>query len=101
MDDKSIVKQVNEKENNILNVVNDEQHDKVTPDTIARTIILSLALLNQVLAIAGKDKLNIAESDIYQVVTLIATIGASAWSWWKNNSFTGKAKKADVIKKTL
>ena len=69
----------------------------VKPDTIARTIFLVIALVNQVLAIAGKEILPITEDQIYQVVTLIATIGASVWAWWKNNSFTEAAIEADEI----
>ena len=38
-------------------------------DTIARTIVLVLALLNQLLAIFGKEQLPIAEDNIYQLVT--------------------------------
>lgn len=71
--------------------------NKVKADTIARTIILTLALVNQCLAIAGKEALPFTEDMVYQVVTLIATIGASAWAWWKNNSFTKNAIEADKV----
>lgn len=64
-------------------------------DTIARTVILAVALINQVLAILGKNKLPFADEDIYQVVTLLFTIVSSAWAWWKNNSITKNAVKAD------
>ena len=64
-------------------------------DTIARTVILAVALINQVLAILGKNKLPFADEDIYQVVTLLFTIASSAWAWWKNNSITKNAVKAD------
>lgn len=64
-------------------------------DTIARTVILAVALINQVLAILGKDKLPFADEDIYQVVTLLFTIASSAWAWFKNNSITKNAIKAD------
>ena len=64
-------------------------------DTIARTVILAMALINQVLAILGRDKLPFADEDIYQVVTLLFTIASSAWAWFKNNSITKNAIKAD------
>jgi SPP1 family holin len=64
-------------------------------DTIIRTIVLVVALVNQILTSMGKNPLPFAEDTIYEAVTLIATIGASAWSWWKNNSFTKNAIKAD------
>lgn len=74
---------------------------KVTPETIARTIVLILALCNQVFAMLGKGTVNIAENDIYQVVTLISTIAATLWAWWKNNSFTQPAIEADEMLKEL
>ena len=70
---------------------------KVKIDTIVRTIVLIIALANQGLAIAGKEILPITDDQVYQVVTLIATIGASVWAWWKNNSFTPEALKADEV----
>lgn len=71
--------------------------NNVTTGTIARTIVLILALANQVLAMCGKQVLNIADDDIYQTVSLLFTIGASAAAWWKNNSFTQEAIKADEV----
>lgn len=68
---------------------------KIKPDTIARTIVLVIALINQVLAVLGKDVLPFADDTIYELVTLVFTIGASSWSWWKNNSITKKAIAAD------
>ena len=69
--------------------------NKVKPDTIARTVVLILALLNQVLAVAGKEVLPFAEDQIYQLVSLIATIVTAGVAWWKNNSFTKAAIAAD------
>lgn len=74
---------------------------RISADTIARTIVLFIAILNQILAILGKNRLEIAESDIYQIVTLIFTIGSAVWAWWKNNSFTQNALKADEFMKEL
>jgi len=67
----------------------------ISADTIARTIILALAIINQVFAIMGKGTIQIAENDIYQVVSLICTIGSSIAAWWYNNSFTQNAIIAD------
>ena len=69
----------------------------IKTDTIVRTIVLIIALVNQVLAIAGKEIFPVTEDQVYQIVSLIATIGASVWAWWKNNSFTKKAIKADKL----
>jgi len=73
----------------------------VKTETIARTIVLFIALVNQVLAISGKEILPFTEDQVYQVVTLIGTIAASAWAWWKNNSFTKNAIEADKLLEDL
>ena len=74
---------------------------KVKTETIIRTIVLILALANQVLAIYGKQKIPITEDEIYQLITLIITIGSAMWAWWKNNSFTQPAIKADEYMEKL
>ena len=74
---------------------------KITAETIARTIVLVIALLNQIFAIFGRDQIPIAEDNIYQLVSILFTIGAAIWSWWKNNSMTKNAVKADEYLKEL
>ena len=74
---------------------------RVKPETIIRTIVLILALANQVLAIYGKQAIPITEDDVYQTVTLIVTVGSALWAWWKNNSFTGPAIEADEYMEKL
>lgn len=74
---------------------------KVKTETIIRTVVLILALINQVLAIYGKDKIPVTEDEVYQLVTLIVTIGSAIWAWWKNNSFTQPAIKADEYMEKL
>lgn len=74
---------------------------KVTADTIARTIVLALALINQVLAVCGKGTIDIAENDVYQVVSLVITIASAVVAFWKNNSFTKAAIEADAYLSTL
>lgn len=69
----------------------------VKVDTIIRTIVLIIALFNQGLAIFGKEAFPITEDQVYQVVTLIATIASAVWAWWKNNSFTKNAIEADNV----
>ena len=76
-------------------------NNNITVGTIARTIVLILALANQVLAMSGKQVLNIADDDIYQVVSIVFTIGASVIAWWKNNSFSQAAIKADKYKENI
>ena len=71
---------------------------KIHPDTVARTIVLFLALFNQMLAVAGRQTISVAEQDLYQLVSLVWTIAASVAAWWKNNSFTRLACEADEWK---
>lgn len=75
--------------------------NKVKTDTIIRTIVLIIALVNQVLAIMGKQAFPVTEDEVYQVVTLIVTIGASVWAWWKNNSFSAEAIAGDNLMNKL
>lgn len=69
----------------------------IKTDTIVRTIVLVVALVNQVLAVTGKSLIPVSDEQINDVVTLIVTIGASLWAWWKNNSFTKAAIEADEL----
>ena len=70
---------------------------KITSGTIARTLWLFIALLNQVLVIAGKEVLPFAEEEVYEVVSFMFTAAASIVAWWRNNSFTKKAIMADEM----
>lgn len=74
---------------------------KIQKDTIIRTTVLALALVNQILSAAGHSPLPVTDAQVNDVITLGFTVGASVWAWWKNNSFTKKAIEADNILKTL
>ena len=64
-------------------------------ETVIRTLVLLISLLNQVLTVFGKNPLPFSESAVYEAVSLLCTTGASLWAWWKNNSFTSAAMEAD------
>ena len=68
---------------------------KVSGQTLARTAVLFAALLNQVLSIFGINPLPFSDNSIYEAVSLGCSAAASIWAWWKNNSFTKSAVKAD------
>lgn len=70
---------------------------KIKTETIIRTVVLLVALINQALTLIGWSLLPITDDQISEGITLIFTIGASLWAWWKNNSFTYEARKADEI----
>lgn len=70
---------------------------KVKLDTIVRTVVLFVAIANQILAIAGKSVLPFTEDEIYQTISITVTTITSLMAWWKNNSFTSAAIEADEI----
>ena len=70
-------------------------------DTLARTVCLVLALVNQILATLGKEILPFGEDTLYQTVTIIFTLVTSVIAWWKKNSVTKEAKAADIYLKKL
>lgn len=68
----------------------------ISAGTIARLLCLILALVNQVLVMTGHSVLPIENQTIELVVTNVWTIAAAVWGYWKNNSWTLKARKADA-----
>lgn len=64
-------------------------------ETCIRTVVLILALVNQVLTVLNKNPLPFSEEEIYEALSAVATVVASLWAWWKNNSFTAAAVEAD------
>jgi len=76
-------------------------NNKISAGTIARTAVLALALTNQVLSALGKPVLPIESATVEQLVTAGITTVAALISWWKNNSFTSDAIRADGFMKNL
>jgi len=68
---------------------------QVKATTIARTLVLILALVNQILVTTGHSVLPFTDEEVEMFVTTAFTACASLWAWWKNNSFTIEAKQAD------
>ena len=66
-----------------------------TKQTIIRTVVLLIALLNQILLMIGKNPLPFSEEGIYEAVSMAVMVGASLWAWWKNNSSSPEAIEAD------
>lgn len=73
----------------------------VSKETVARTVVLIIALVNQILTGVDCNPLPFSDDTVYEVITSIFTLGAAAWAWWKNNSFTKPAIKADEYLKEL
>ena len=74
---------------------------KIKASTIARTAVLALALANQILNIAGLSPLPIDSATLEPWVTTGLTTAAAVWAWWKNNSFTPEAIRADELLKEM
>lgn len=74
---------------------------KISAGTAARTVILALALTNQVLTAAGHNVIDISSEDINTLISSGFTVFAAVMAWWKNNSFTKNAIKADKYKDSL
>ena len=75
--------------------------EKVSCGTLVRTVVLLVALVNQILTMLDENPLPFSKEEAYAILTNAATIAATIWSWWKNNSFTKSAVKADAYLKRL
>ena len=74
---------------------------KIDKQTVIRTAVLFVALINIILQIFGIKTLPIDNELISQTVSVIFLLGGSISAWWKNNSFTEKARLADEYLKKL
>lgn len=76
----------------------------VSKETVIRTVIAAIALVNTVLAMCGATQIVIDDTQvaaIYEGVSAIITITTTLWAWWKNNSFTQPAITADSVLQLL
>ena len=64
---------------------------------IIRTVVLVVALINQLLVSFGYSPLPIDDSNAELIVSTVFTAAASLVAWWKNNSLTRKARQADKL----
>lgn len=74
---------------------------KVSKETWIRTGVLLVTLINQLFTVIGWNPLPFSEGELYQGLSALFTVGASLWSWWKNNSFTPAALQADAYRVAL
>ena len=73
----------------------------MTKETLIRTVILIYALLNQILIFNGHSILPIGEEQLTELVGVAFVVATALIAWWKNNSFTKEAIKADKYLKKL
>lgn len=74
---------------------------KVSKATIIRTICLVIAIVNIILEMRGYSIIPIDNELVTEAVSVVFLIGSAVASWWKNNSFTENALKADEVLKAL
>lgn len=74
---------------------------KVTAGTIARTVLLVLALVNQGLTITGHAPIPVDNALVEQFIALGFTGIMAIITYWKNNSWTKPALIADQYKNQL
>jgi len=68
---------------------------KVSAGTIARTLVLMLAVINQMLNLTGHSLIMLDDETINTLVSDIWIVAAALVAWWKNNSFTKAAIAGD------
>lgn len=68
--------------------MNNKNDYQIKPATIARLGALLIAMINQCLAIFGKDLLPFTENMAYQVISLAVTVVIVVINAWYNNDIT-------------
>lgn len=81
--------------------ISEKSKMQISKGTIVRTIMLVLVIVNMILQHFGIDAINVSESQILSFVEIVLEIAVIVVTFWKNNSFTDKAIKADEFLKTL
>lgn len=74
---------------------------KISKGTIARTIALVVVIINLILKKFGIDVINVSDSEILAFVEALIEVAVIVVGFWKNNSYTQNAIKADEFLKTL
>ena len=65
--------------------------------SIVRTVILAVALINQVLVSAGKSPIPVEDDTLELLISTAFTVVVSVWTWWKNNYVGPKGQKQKEI----
>lgn len=64
---------------------------RIDSGTVARFLVLLLALANQALTMFGRPVLNIDDTAVTQLVSLLWTTISALWCYWKDNDITVRA----------
>ena len=74
---------------------------KISKGTIVRTIMIVLVIINMILGRMGYDVIDVDENQVLEVVEILIEVAIIVVGFWKNNSYTEKAIKADEFLKGL
>lgn len=74
---------------------------KISKGTIVRTVMLLIVIINLILKQLGYDLINVSENEILSVLEMIIELAVIIVSFWKNNSYSKNAIKADEFLKNL
>lgn len=74
---------------------------KIDKQTVIRTIILIIALVNVILQMFDIKMLPIDNELVNEGVSVAFLLVGALSAWWKNNSFTKKAIEADEYLKNI
>ena len=67
----------------------------VSVGTWVRLVLLVVSFINLALAMAGRGEINVDSENLYTIFSLIFSAVIGVLNYWKNNSFTFAAQKAD------
>lgn len=74
---------------------------KISKGTIVRTVLLVVVIINLILKQFGLDLIEVTENEILTVIETFIEIAVIIVSFWKNNSYTQNAIKADEFLRQL
>ena len=73
----------------------------ISKGTIIRTIMLVIVIINLILKSCGKNIIDIDEGTVVYYFETILEIAIIIVGFWKNNSYTENAQKADKFLRAL
>lgn len=71
----------------------------VDASTWIRTIFMIMSFINLGLRFLGKEDVSLSNEQLSEITSIIFAAVTSFVAWWKNNSFTDLAQKADMVLK--
>ncbi|KND05290.1 phage holin [Bacillus paralicheniformis] len=66
--------------------------ENISAGTVARFVLLALALVNQTLTMTGYSPIPVDEEGVQKFISLAFMGVTSLWAYWKNNDVTKKAR---------